>query len=153
MMDWDDFLQKMQTFPPQVHNLRLPCHLERVKKAELLLGQIPIELSQMLERFNGGKLFINGIAFVTIFGLSMPNDSPTFDWFIDRYTPAWRSKIGQPMDWVIGMTNYGGVQILERDSFISEWDSSQNKWMDGRYSLSEWLEKMLADGAACLDEA
>ena len=58
----------------------------------------------MLKHFNGGELFFDAGPCITVFGLSLPADDPNFDWFIDRFTPKWRSIRQRPKDWVIGMT-------------------------------------------------
>jgi hypothetical protein len=105
----------------------------------------------MLQRFNGAELFIDAIPFVTILGLSLDSDPPTSDWFIDRMTLKWRSGIGQTTDWVMAMTNYGGMQILERNSLVREWDSSQRKWSGDRHPFYSWVEKVLHEGAVYLD--
>jgi hypothetical protein len=54
---------------------------------------------------------------------------------------------------VIAVTNYGGLSILEQNSIVTEWDSSQQKWAADRYSFNEWVEKVLEEGAAYLEEA
>jgi hypothetical protein len=153
MVDWDCFLQEIGSFPPHTYNIRPPCPLERVKEEESRLGQIPSDLAEMLRRFNGGEFFIDAIPFITLLGLSLPSDPPGSDWFIDRLTSEWRSGEGRPTDWVIGMTNYGGMEILGQDSFVSEWDSSQQKWTADRYPFDRWVENVLDEGSAYLDEA
>jgi len=152
MIDWDGILQKLRSFPSQTQNLRLPCVQERVMEEEVRLGQMPNDLAEMLRRFNGGELYIDAIPLITILGLSLPSDDVTSDWFIDRLTPQWRSGAGQSTDWAIGMTNYGGMVILEQDSLVSEWDTSQQKWMADRYPFNQWVEKIMEEGADYLNE-
>jgi len=120
---------------------------------ERRLGQMPNDLVKMLDAFNGGELFVDAIPFVTIFGLSLSADKTTSDWFIDRFTPSWRSGPGKPMDWAIGMTNYGGLVILGGDLFVRIWDTSEKQWTDNQLLLlDEWIVKIMKEGAACLED-
>src|SRR5439155_7033175 len=128
--------------------LRPPCTLERIKEAEARLGSMPDDLSGMLQRFNGGELFIDAIPFVTLFGLSLATDRPDFDWFIDRYTPTWRATMKRTDEWVIGMMNYGGVLVLGRDLAVREWDSAQHKWSPEGRPFAEWIDTILTEGVA-----
>src|SRR4051812_17011749 len=111
-IDWSSVVQQLCSFPSHTQKLRPPCTQERIVEEERRLGQMPSELAKMLRLFNGGKLFIKSSPFITIFGLSLDTDPADFDWFIDRFTPSWRSALGQTTDWVIGMTNYGGIVVL-----------------------------------------
>ena len=152
MIDWDSILRRIRNFPPDTHSLRPPCSQERVEGEELLLGRMPSDLAEMLSRFNGGELFIDAIPFITILGLSPTSDTAASGWFMDRLTSKWRSGAGQPTDWVIGMTNYGGMAILSHNSLVSEWDSSQQKWMANQSPFSDWVDKIMDEGAAYLIE-
>jgi hypothetical protein len=102
----------------------------------------------MLWRFNGASLFIRSIALVTVFGLSASDDDPACDWFIDRYTPVWRSRMGRPHDLVIGMFNYGGVVTIGSDSVVREWDSAQGMWSSEHDPMpfASWLVMIAAEG-------
>jgi hypothetical protein len=153
MVNWDRFLEEIRSFPPNVHKLRPPCPTERLREEESRFGTLPSDLVEMLRRFNGGELFVDAIPFLTLFGLSVPDDPKTSDWFIDRFTPTWRSELGEPTDWVIGMTNYGGLSILGQDLFVKEWDTSQRKWTSDDCPLNQWVERLLIDGAAYLEES
>lgn len=42
--------------------------------------------------------------------------------------------------------------ILNEVSFVQEWDSSQQTWMDDPCPFNEWVEKILTEGTAYLDE-
>jgi len=120
---------------------------------ELRLGKMPGDLIEMLKRFNGGRLFGDTVPLFNIFGLSLPSSRADLDWFIDRYTPAWRrSAMGQPTDWVIGITNYGGLMILGDDLHVSEWDKSQSEWINDRHPFEVWVERVMEEGAAYLAE-
>jgi len=113
---------------------------------------MPDDLSRMLRHFNGGETFVKGIYFVTLFGLSLPTDPPDFDWFIDRYTPAWRVQLNRPTDWVIAMTCYGGLIALGEDGLIREWDNGEGRWATEIYEFAEWLQKLMDEGIAFFNE-
>jgi hypothetical protein len=95
------------------------------------------------------------IQLVTLFGLSSPEDDPAFDWFIDRYTPPWRSRMGRPHDLVIGMFNYGGIVTFGEDSIVREWDSAQGTWSSEHEPMpyDSWLGMILAEGRDYLAES
>jgi hypothetical protein len=150
MIDWDEVLRELRSFPAKSQKLRAACPMQRINEEEGRLGRLPTDLSEMLLRFNGGELFIDAIPMITLFGLSLPGDPPTFDWFIDRSTSAWRAKMGCPQDWVIGMTNYGGIAILGHDLLVGEWDSAQCKWTGGRMPFQDWLQRLFVEGAEYL---
>ena len=150
--EWSKLVEYLCAFPPHTQELRPPCPQERITEEERRLGQMPSGLVEMLHLFNGGKLFVKTSPIITIFGLTLDSDSTSLDWFIDRFTPRWRATLGQTSDWVIGMTNYGGIVVLDSDQQVSEWDTSQRDWLYERYSLTSWIEKLMEDGTAYLKE-
>jgi hypothetical protein len=111
------------SLPQGACDLRAPCPEERIRQEQARLGPFPEGIIGMLRRFNRASLFIDAIALVTVFGLSAPEDDPVCDWFIDLYTPEWRSRMGRPHDLVIGMFNYGGIITIGDDSVVREWDT------------------------------
>jgi hypothetical protein len=152
MVDWDSVLEQLRSFPANAHKIRAACPIGRIVEEGKRLGTLPTDLSEMLRRFNGGELFTDAMPMITLFGLSLPSDSPGFDWFIDRYTPVWRAKMGGPQDWVIGMTNYGGIAVLGQDLLIREWDSAERKWSGDQCSFRDWIRRVLIEGAEYLRE-
>jgi hypothetical protein len=153
MVYWSRFLEALRSSPPEAHKLRPPCHLARIKEVEIQLGTIPSDLAEMLQYFNGGELFVKTMPLFTLFGLSEPTDPPDFDWFIDRYTPALRSRhMLRSTDWVIGIFNHGVVAILGEEMSVREWDSGQQEWNPDQLPYADWLEKVLAEGALYLLE-
>jgi hypothetical protein len=155
MVDWDKFLNELKSFPSNVYNLRPPCSLSRLGEAELHFGNFPIDLSEMLKHFNGGELFIRTGPLITLFGLFQHSEKTEFawyDWYIDIWTPKWRLEMKRPEDWVIGMTNYGGVVILNNELLIGEWDSNEHQFMDKWFTYIEWIEKILSDGIEYLNQ-
>ena len=121
------FLANLFSFPPEVHDLFPPCPIERIHEEERVLGKLPDDLRAMLRRFNGGALFIKSIELLTVFGFWMPYKKAGFEfqeeagWFIERFTARWRSGVGQPTDWIIGITNY---RALSRSSAQIRWYAS-----------------------------
>lgn len=141
MSDWDALL-----LDAPHHDLRPPCPPERIRREEARLGPFPAPVREMLRRFNGGEFYVDAIAMVTLFGLSAPGDDPASDWYIDRFTPAWRSRGRRPGDLVVGMFNYGGVVVVDGDSVVREWDSAVGGWSTdhGPMRFGAWLS-MVAD--------
>jgi hypothetical protein len=144
----DALLDELLSLPQGSCDLRAPCLDERIRQAETRLGPFPDCVVGMLRRFNGASLFIDAIALVTVFGLSAPEDDPACDWFIDRYTSEWRSRMGRPDDLVIGMFNYGGIITIGSDSVVREWDSAQGKWSSDHDAIrfDSWLVMISAEG-------
>jgi len=152
MIDWKGFCHRMRAFGPGTQILNSPCSQARIDEDELRLGQMPDELSGMLRAFNGAELFINAIPMITVFGLSTREDTADSDWFIDRYTPKWRAASDRSFDWVIGMTNYGSLIILDQHLQVQEWDTLHNKWGTETQSFSNWLERIVSEGVTYLKE-
>src|SRR5262245_33109778 len=152
MVDWDSVAACLHSYPEQVNLLRPPCPPERIKEVEARLGNLPASVLTMLRTFNGGELFNRCGPLVTIFGLSLPNDPPDLDWYIDRFTAAWRPRIIGPTGWVIGIMNYGAVFVINDASVIREWDSAQQQWSRSPRSVEEWLNWLFAEGDVFLSE-
>lgn len=152
MVDWGKFMRNLKAAAPGVHNLRPPCPSDRIRDAEEHLGPMPGDLKRMLEVFNGAELFVAGMPFMTLLGLSLPSDPPDLDWFIDRYTPAWRSFAARPKDFVVGIPCYGAVIVLGPDLVVREWDKGEGQWSGKVLTYPEWVQDVLTEGAAFLTE-
>jgi hypothetical protein len=156
MINWENVLNQLASYPPHVHRILPPCPAERVETLEQELGSVPTELAEMLRHFNGARLFIDGGPLVSIFGVSVIPPLPPLewspDWYIDKYTPAWRTFSERSGDWAIGMMNYGGLVLLSRDNTVLEWDTGQGRFEDVTYSFSEWVEHIMCEGATYMSE-
>lgn len=75
------------------------------------------------------------------------------DWWIDKFTPAWRSaEQGRQTDWAIAMMNYGGLIILGQDGTTREWDTSQGTWEPETREFGDWVDEVLRDGKLYMQE-
>jgi hypothetical protein len=154
-MDWNAFVEKVQSLPANTYKLHSPCGSLRMQEVQLELGSFPSQVSEMLRCCNGAELFINYDPLLTLFGLYQPDLPPQFanyDWYIDRWSRSWRSKMHRPDDWVIGMYNYGTVVVLGADLLIREWDSAQRNWSHREHPWEDWLERVIAEGCEYLNE-
>lgn len=155
-MNWRNFLSRLSAYPAEFHRILPPCPEEGIEAVQRELGPMPQVLIDMLRHFNGAELFCPSNPVVTIFGISTIPAPPAFDgahdWYIDKYTPGGRSALHRPNDWVIAMTNYGGVIFLNQDGWVDEWDSSQGAWDPVTLPLDAWIEKQVHDGDVCLKE-
>jgi hypothetical protein len=140
MVDWELFVKRLQPGFDYSHQLHPPCPAERIGQINRELGALPTEVDNMLRIFNGGEIFVNPMPSVTIFGLSLPGDRRDFDWFIDRYTPAWRSAKNRPQDWILAMTSYGGLLVMEQDLTVRQWDTARHAWDGLPMSYEDWLD-------------
>jgi hypothetical protein len=116
---------------------------------------MPDGLIEMLPHFNGAELFDRCGPMLTIFGISTIPALPPLewapDWQIDKYTPAWRqASPHRENQWAIGMTNYGGLIILDNDGTVKQWDKSRRIWEDNQWTLDEWVEDIFREGDAFL---
>jgi hypothetical protein len=149
-MNWENLLHRLQTYPHEIHKILPPCPIDVITAVEEKLGKMPEELSQMLRQFNGAEMFIDAIPFVTIFGITPNPPLPALtwapEWYIDKFTPKWRSWNNSQSDWAIAMTNYEGLIILEESGVVKEWDTSQRKWSPRMSMFDEWIEEMLQEG-------
>jgi len=121
------------------------------------LGEMPSALVEMLGHLNGARLFLRNGPLVSIFGISeippLPPMQWSADWYIDKFTPVWRSADqGRQMDWAIAMMNYGGLIILGQDGMIREWDTSQGIWDPKTWNFREWADNILRDGELYMQE-
>jgi hypothetical protein len=55
--NWDEFLERLRTYPLDFHRVFPPCGQERVAAVESTLGRLPELLKDMLLRINGAELF------------------------------------------------------------------------------------------------
>jgi hypothetical protein len=147
MVNWQTFVDTLKNQPVGHHRLRPPGSAERVIEVVSELGEMPQDLVSILGHFNGAELFIRAIPLVTLFGLSSAETPARNDWFVDRFTRNWREKLQRPTDWIIGVTNYGGVLALVDDAHLREWDSSQQSWTTSPINLESWLVTLLDQGA------
>lgn len=160
MVDWDAFMTDLASFPPGVHDLFPPCPLERIGEVERSLGRLPSDLMELFKRFNGGTLFNKSMQLLTIFGLWMPYETVGFEyleeagWFVEGITPRWRSSAERASDWVFGITNWGGLQVMGADLLVRVWDTAEGGWLldSPARSLDKWAADLLAEGAEYLEE-
>lgn len=157
MVPWPAISNRLHTYPSGTHRLLPPCPEDRLRDVQLELGELPDDLVEMLRCFNGGRLFEKGIQLVALFGVSTIPPLPPLEWSeewrIDKFTPRWRAFKGQPTDWAIGMMNYGGLIILRKDGVVGEWDTSQRRWEPDSWTFAEWIEKIIDEGEAYINES
>lgn len=155
-VNWERVLGELRRYPSGVNRLRPPCPEDRLAAAQSILSGMPVDIVEMLRRFNGAKLFINGIQLVVIFGIYVdPPPSPLEwapNWYIDRFTKKWFSSESQSEDLVIAMTNYGGLIVIDKSGKVREWDTQQKIWTSKKRSFDEWIEEMLHTGEQYMKE-
>jgi len=153
---WEEFASRLRTYPAGVHKLLPPCSEERLNEVQASLGTMPNDLADMLRRFDGAQLFIKHGPLLSIFRSSINPSLSSMewaaDWCIDQYTPAWRASHHRPTDWAIGMMNYGGLILLDKEGSVREWDTSQHTWEPRTWTIEEWLARILEEGDAYLNE-
>ena len=155
--DWQNVLMRLKSYPAEVHRFLPPVSEGRLAAAAELLGPMPDALAHMLRHFNGAELFLSNGPLVSIFGLSTDPPLPPFqwapDWHIDKFTPVWRHADSHRRDeWAIAMMNYGGLIILSEDGAIREWDTRRQVSESTRWGFAEWIEEVLCEGKAYLNE-
>ncbi len=154
--NWEQVLERLRAYPPQVHKMLPPCTEERIQAVQAQLGKMPDVVADMLRHFNGARLFIRTCPLVSLFGISTIPPRPILqwaaDWYIDKFTTAWRSSHHRSNDWVIGMTNYGCLIVLDQDGSVKYWDTSQEIWDRNRWTFGEWLNELLREGHLYLSE-
>jgi hypothetical protein len=155
--DWDEFFCKIQGYPAEVNEFLPPCSTERIEQVEKALGKMPSGLVDMLSHFNGAKLFQRCGPMLNIFGITpIPALHPmewAEGWNIDKFTPKWRAaKEGRETNWAIGITNYGGVIILDQDGTVREWDTAQTMWDPKTWDFAGWIDYILAEGEEFMNE-
>ena len=139
-----------------MHNFLSSCPYERIDRVHKDLGRIPRTLEEMLKRFNGAELFCcPGGPTVTLFGISNIPPLPALDWapewYIDIFTPEWRAAApNRQGDWAMAMKNYGGLVLM--DCYPKEWDTSECRWLYMNVPLDVWLESVISDGMAAMEE-
>lgn len=155
-VDWEGFLRRLRSYPAHVHNILPPCPEERIEAVEEEFGKLPEPLGDMLRHFNGAQLFDRTGYLLTIFGVSAIPPLPPFewgpDWYIDKFTARWRSCGRRENDWAIAMMCYGVLIVLAGDGCVREWDTSQGNWGPKKWSLEGWLEAVIREGDAYLNE-
>lgn len=154
--DWEHFLYRLRAYPNGTHRLLPPCPEKDLELIQEQLGKLPSVLIAMLRHFNGARLFdINGPLF-SLFGVSTAPPLPPLqwapEWYIDKFTPAWRKSHQRPHDWVIAITNYGGLIILNHMQMIQEWDTAQSTWARQDIQFSDWINEIFDEGDTCLRE-
>jgi hypothetical protein len=156
-LDWTKTVERLNRYPTKTHRFLPPCPKERVATVQTELGKLPEVLVEMLVHFNGARLFKKTVPFVSIFGIStipaMPPLEWAKDWYIDKFTPAWRLReSGRQNQWAIAMMNHGGLIILEGPDKITQWDMAQKKWESKAWKFDEWVENLLTEGDLYLQE-
>lgn len=154
--DWPRILDKLKNYPAGNHSLLAPCPEDRIEHVQSELGQMPPAVVAMLRQFNGGKLFVDNMPLIRVFGISLVPPLPPLewapDWYIDKYTPGWRSFSKHETEWAIGMWNYGNLVIADERGWVKEWDTSVGDWGEAAVPISEWFDRVLAEGDAFLNE-
>jgi hypothetical protein len=154
--DWKVFLDCLRTYSQDLHSVLPPCSEERLETVQIELGKMPESLIEMLRQFNGARLFNVSGPLYTIFGLSASPPVPSMesapDWYIDKFTCAWRESHDRTQEWAIGITNYGGLILLDDNGLIREWDTSQNTWGQQDVIFEDWISAILIEGDICLSE-
>ena len=150
-------MDRLRKYPPSYHHFLAPCPPDRITAAEAKLGTMPEVLKDMLQHFNGAKLFDAADPMLRIFGVTTVPPLPRFeyaeDWYIDKFTPPWRaSGANLDDDWAIGMMNYGGLILFNQSRGISEWDTGERRWLLENTSLDDWIEKVIVDGETTMEE-
>lgn len=160
-MNWKEILDRLQSYPAETHKILPPCPEKRISYVVEFLGRLPDLLIEMLRQFNGAELFIRHGPTITVFGISpIPLPPPLEwapDWYIDKLTPSWRLRHGNVVeerrnDWVIGITNYGGLQILSPGDMVRQWDTATGRWDSEARTASEWIDAILREGEEFLKE-
>lgn len=155
-IDWREILGHLDTYPTGTHTLLAPCPTDRIVASEKEIGALPDSLKEMLAHFNGAELFVDALPFVTLFALTVPPQMSAQDWapdwYIDKYTKAWRSAGGQPGEWAIAMTSYGGLFILDSKDVVREWDTGSSAWGPTQWIFPQWVKQLLVEGDAAFNE-
>jgi hypothetical protein len=157
MFDWDAFVLRLKKYPPHYHQLLPPCPPDRIEAVERELGQLPVALRDMVSHFNGGELFLSAGPTFSLFRISTFPPLPPFEWApewcIDVLTPRWRTAgINRSYDWAMGITNYGGLILLDDKENVKEWDTSQGSWLVKNLPLGDWIEKIISEGETVMAE-
>ena len=139
----------LDDFPLGFHQFQRPCTENRIQYLEQILGPAPAVIHSMLRQCNGAKLFVNLAPLVTLFGVSPIEpevaDDWAPDWYIDKFTVAWRKSNGTDSDWAIAMTNYGGLAILSVDGNVREWDIASHCWISDAVPIGVWMDQIIVD--------
>jgi hypothetical protein len=155
---WDDFVRRLDSYPPGTDTFLPPCSEERLQAVESELGRLPAGIIDMLKHFNGANLFKCPGQLVAVFGISTIPPLPAFEWgvdtYIDKFTPLWRAAgENRQNDWAIAMMNYGGLVIVDAAERVREWDTAVGEWDPRSFDgLAEWAEDILSEGDAFLKE-
>jgi hypothetical protein len=157
MFDWDALIVRLDEYPSGMHRLLPPCTNKRIQAVEQQLGRFPQVLVEMLQRFNGGKLFGCPNAHTRLFGISTDLPLPPMEWaedyYIDKLTPKWRAaRPDRRCDWAIGVTGFGGLILLSDDEKVSEWDTLDAVWLQNDIPFTDWLRNEMREGDITLAE-
>ena len=155
MFDWGAFSVRLQAYPSGFHQFLPPCLEERIYSVEKELGELPTTLKEMLRHFNGAKLFDGSFR---LFGISVTPPLPPLEWApewcIDAFTRRWRAAgSNRECDWAIGITNYGGLILLNDNETVKEWDTGQSIWLSRDLPLETWIENVISEGEAIMAES
>lgn len=157
MIDWQKVLAHLKSYPAHTHRIQGPCSEERIVAVQAELGPMPNEIVAMLRAFNGAKLFKKTGPLVSVFGISLtPPLSPLQwapEWHIDKFTPKWRANgAARDNEWAIAMMNYGGLIIVDQDGTAREWDTARATWSPEIWKFDAWIEKILREGDAFIND-
>jgi hypothetical protein len=149
-VDWEKVLDRLAQYPPETHRFLPPCSEQRMVEVTAELGEIPEQIKDMLHKFNGAELFIRNGPMITLFGISpvppLAEVEWAQDWWIDKFTPAWRAAFHREKDWAIAISNYDGLTVLDDESRVREWDRGAHRWGPTDPDLGAWIERILKEG-------
>ncbi len=151
-MRWLDLRDELLANRPQLFTFAPPCDEAFIEQLETEMGGLPAETKAMLLAFNGAELFVDAITFVTLLGIRDNSSNEDADWTINNYSATWRKNMARPTDWILAITSYGGLHVVDGSGVIKEWDSSSSRWSPFEWSYSEWIRYLLDEGEKTIEE-
>jgi hypothetical protein len=153
-VEWDQILVRIASYPAGVHRLLAPVPRERIAIVERQVGTMPDVLVEMLLRFNGAELFRSGSELISIFGVTTSQPLSRLEWspdyMIEKFTARWRAAGAGTRDrsrsWAFAIMNYGGLQIIDGEGLVEEWDSAQSNFSPWRKTFDQWLQDLFREG-------
>ncbi len=147
---WDKISGELKSFPEGTHKFVSACPETRIADVEAEFGKMPVPLVEMVRHFNGAELFCCPHVLITLFGISPRRPVSRFkwapDWYIDKFTRAWRKANPESELWAFAMSNYGGLMLASNGGRIREWDTSINDWGESFRSIKQWMEYIIDEG-------
>jgi hypothetical protein len=157
-IDWQDFLRRLRSaYTPGTHRILPPCPLDRIEAVQAEFGALPEDLARMLRHFNGAELFIKTMPLISVFGIStVPSLSPEEwapEWYIEKFTPKWRSGGHRNDQWPIAMKNYGVLILIDSRGMTKEWATGQRSWEGKELGLNDRFMELLREGEIYVSES